>query len=91
MNKIGDRVGAVLSANQEEVRFLGYGVYEGDLIPSKEENSFLNKSVIKNPKLILDNGNTVWGFQCWWGPEEKVKEMIGNRKVILVDIENKPI
>ena len=28
MTKIGERVGVVLSMTKEEVKFLGYGVYE---------------------------------------------------------------
>jgi hypothetical protein len=73
MTKQGDRVGAIQSANSEEVMFYGYGVYEGDTIPPN--------CTISNPTIKLDNGKTVYGYECWWGPEEKVKEMIGNRKV----------
>lgn len=31
--KVGDRVGAILSATEEEVRLLGYGVYDGEHEP----------------------------------------------------------
>jgi len=34
-----------------------------------------------NPIIQLDDGNTVWGCQCMYGSENKVKEMIGDRKV----------
>lgn len=91
MPKIGDRVGAILSATQEEVRLLGYGVYEGEQIPSSEEHEVLNKHGLKNSKLKLDNNSIVWGCECWWGSEEIVKQMIGDRKVILVDIDDKDL
>ena len=37
---------------------------------------------LKNPKIRLDSGEVVWGYECWWGPEEKVTETIGDRKVL---------
>jgi hypothetical protein len=81
MAKQGDRVGAIQSANGEEVMFYGYGVYEGDTIPPNFP--------IPNPTIKLDNGKTVYGYECWWGPEEKVREMIGNRKVAEVSPDRK--
>lgn len=24
-----------------------------------------------NPKIVLDDGEVVWGAECWWGPEER--------------------
>lgn len=40
-----------------------------------------------NPRIRLDNGKTVWGCECWWGPEEAVKEKISGCNIINVDIE----
>lgn len=72
--EIGARVGAVLSATDEEVRLLGWGVYEGD------QESPLG---FPNPRIRLDDGRIVWGYQCWWGPEEKMKtKFIEGRRVI---------
>lgn len=28
----------------------------------------------ENPRIKLDNGGYCWGFECWWGPEDKTKE-----------------
>lgn len=40
-----------------------------------------------NPKIELDNGDIVWGYQCWWGPEEKWSdEYIRGREVKEVSI-----
>lgn len=61
MRKIGDRIGAVLSANKETVNLLGYGIYAEDEIPP---NGILHIIGAKNPKLQLDNGKMVWGYQC---------------------------
>lgn len=72
--KIGDRVGAIMSADSEKVELFGYGVYSGDVeIPGLP---------FKNPEIKLDNGRVVRGYECWWGPEDKVKAMIGTKKVI---------
>lgn len=28
----------------------------------------------ENPRIKLDNGGYVWGFECWWGPEEGARK-----------------
>lgn len=48
MRKVGNRIGAVLSANKETVELLGYGM------------------------------------------ENEVRKMVGNRKIVIAAIENKP-
>lgn len=77
--KIGDRVGAILKADAERVHLLGYGVYRGRDIPPDE---MMQELGIDNPKIQLDDGRVVWGYQCWWGPEEKVKDQIGGRVIV---------
>lgn len=74
--KVGDRAGAILSTNDTEVRLLGYGVYDGYVM--HPEHGF------ENPRITLDDGRHVWGMECWWGPEEKIKQMIGTRTVVNV-------
>jgi len=81
MSKINDRVGAIQSANADEVRFFGYGKYVGTKIPCR---GFLQEAQIPNPCIVLDNGKKVYGFECWWGDAEKIKKMIGDRTVIEV-------
>jgi hypothetical protein len=83
--KIGDRVGAVQKSNAETVCLFGYGEYIGDSIPTR---GFLGTVGIENPTIRLDNGQVVYGFECWWGSEEKVKSMIGDRKIEIVSMEN---
>jgi hypothetical protein len=78
-HNIGDRIGAILSADGSTVNLLGYGVYAGDEIPP---TGFAHDAGIKNPKLQLDNGKVVWGQECWWGSEQAVKNSIGDRVVV---------
>ena len=34
------------------------------------------KAILLNPKIRLDNGDIIWGCECWWAPEEHVKKML---------------
>jgi len=82
MSKIGDKVGAFISTDPETKKlfFLGYGIYEGDTIPSKEARGFLAEGLREygrpNPTLKLENGDTVYGCECWWGAEARIKQQI---------------
>ena len=68
---VGTRIGALLTYDSDTCLFLGYGVYEGDFIPPTTVGG-LNKG-FPNPRLKLDNGETVWGCEVWWGPEAEMK------------------
>lgn len=89
MTQIGSRIGAILGSDDKQVQFLGYGTYEGEEIPPPEVGGF--NIGAPNPKLKLDNGSTVWGCECWWGSEAKIKaklerwEKTGLR-IVTVDI-----
>ncbi len=105
---IGTRVGAILSVEDNVVRFLGYGVYEGNFeypgtaMKSFEEThpSFLQtwtpeqldearqlfNAFRYNPRIKLDNGDVVWGRECWWAPEEEVKERLEGQTIIMCKI-----
>ncbi len=72
MHKAGDRVGALLNAHDGVVEFLGYGVYEGDFPLPKEAAGFNFGQ--ENPRIKLDNGDIVYGCECWWGTEKEFKE-----------------
>ena len=77
MPNAGDRVGAIQKANSTTVHLYGYGVYDGDI--EHPVHGF------PNPRITLDNGKVVWGFECWWASEEGVRKMIGTREVIHVE------
>lgn len=97
---VGARVGAILSADKSEVRLLGYGVYEGMHVPPMapfgytwEEFDEIAKEVGRsnvehptNPRIRLDDGSVVWGQECWWGDEERVRKEIGGRRVVMVTL-----
>lgn len=38
----------------------------------------------QNPLLKLDNGDQVWGRECWWGDEDVVRERIADAPIIHV-------
>lgn len=97
---VGARVGAVLKATPVEVHLLGWGVYDGEHEPpfgpfgmSKAELERMKACGEvrpdfhwSNPRITLDDGKVVWGAQCWWGPEAKVREIIGDRVVVLAEV-----
>lgn len=86
---VGDRVGAILSSDDKKVYFLGYGVYEGDVIPEEGIGGtvgILRKFKRKNPAIKLDNSQRVYGAECWFGPEEWVKKQLEGREMVMVDI-----
>lgn len=88
--QLGDRVGAIESADDETVRLYGYGVYLGEEVPPAGIQLWgldLCELGHRNPKIQLDGGKVVWGCECWWGSEAKIKQSIGKRKVICVDID----
>ena len=88
--QIGDRVGAIASANKDEICLYGYGQYMGDVVPPAEITCMgisLAELGHANPKILLDSGQVVWGCECWWGPESKIKESISGRRVVMKNIE----
>lgn len=78
MTEIGDRVGAIQSADETTVQFFGYGVYDGRI-----DNPDLG---FPNPRITLDNGTQVWGYECWWGPEDHIRAKIGSREIVIVPV-----
>lgn len=84
MNKPGMRVGAISHAEKDgTVYVFGFGVYEGDFVPDEDAagmGPLLREAEMTNPKIKLDNGDVVWGCECWWGPEDVVKEKIAAYK-----------
>lgn len=95
MTKIGERVGAILDGDYEKIEFLGYGTYQGNQIP-KEGFGIMAEGCrnqgIENPCIHLDSGKVVYGCECYWGPEDQIKNHIDhykerNLQVIEVDID----
>jgi hypothetical protein len=78
------RVLAIRDANKTEINIYGYGKYEGD-----EPCPMMGG--IRNPKIVLDNGDVVWGCECWWGDVEKAEQELqlrtGKRRINIVTVE----
>jgi hypothetical protein len=96
--EIGQRVVAMESADDKVVRIFGYGVYETDVPCASlfsfgpedddmdaELRAFLESAGGTTPQIRLDNGQTVLGSQCHWGPEgEAFKTWVGERTIEVV-------
>ena len=91
MRKKGDRVGAICGNNEGVIEFFGYGTYEGNEIPPKGIKFFgvdLYEAEHRNPKIVLDDGSVVWGCECWFGDETRVKKVLEGKVVKIVKIED---
>jgi hypothetical protein len=94
--EIGTKVGAVLSAEDGVVHFLGWGVYGGDVVPEDRGighvATSLHNAKLRNAKILLENGKVVYGCECWWGKEKAIQVAI-NRwrrygyKIVDMDID----
>jgi hypothetical protein len=90
MTEIGARVGAISHTDDDgKVYFFGFGTYQGTAVP-EEAVGWMAEAArevgLKNPKIVLDNGEVVYGCECWWGAEERVKEQLANKEVVPVSI-----
>ena len=90
--KVGERIGAIFGSNKDEVKFLGYGIRLEDEIPVKGVTMMgidMNEIGRTNPTLLLDNGDKVYGCECWWGSEEQVKKTLDadDRPTVIVDMQ----
>jgi hypothetical protein len=79
------RVLALESSNGKTIRVYGEGTLLGSKTPDAEPFKSLN---LKNPCILLDSGKYVWGYQCWWGELEKMKDTYKDYKVEKVEVLN---
>jgi len=71
------------------VEFLGYGTYEGDFVPDADAGGLAAdccEAKARNPRIRLDNGDVVWGGECWWGPEESFRKNMEEYKAMGYEI-----
>lgn len=92
MDKIGSRIGAILSlnGNKKQVELIGYGTYAGDEVPPAGTagiGAVLHEVGITTPKLVLDDGQVVWGCECWWGPEDELKGRIQDDGLEIIPVD----
>lgn len=71
------RIGAFQQIKNGVMHFYGFGVYEGDHYNDEVGGA--------NPRLKLDSGHVLWGYQCWWGSEDKITKQMEKCVVIKVD------
>ena len=94
-SKPGDRVYAVESYKDGVVRAYGPGVYAGSqMLPDGTKTCFGvvgkdGQPAFLNPKIDLDNGDVVWGCQCWWGPEEMILKEFEGEVIEIVPVPGK--
>lgn len=73
----GERVGAIQSFQDGHLQIFGYGVFEGEVIPEEGLDGmlgYLHEVGVRNPCILLDSGERIYGAECWWGPEEDIKQ-----------------
>ncbi len=81
------KVFAVASANKDKVLAFGFGDYVGDEVPPPEIMGPFGAVPTPNPKIVLDNGEVIWGCECWWGPaenEEVINKWLKGRELVLI-------
>lgn len=70
----GEKVIAVLNydVQTKTINMIGEGTYVGDEIPDGAAGL---ASLVRgtNPKIVLDDGQVVWGCECWWGAKADVQ------------------
>lgn len=79
--KQGDRVGAILESKEGTIKFLGFGEYKGEEIPPETAGGLapvVSEMGKVNPKIELDNGDVVWGCECWWGSEDQIQKYLND-------------
>lgn len=82
--EVGNRIGIILKLDNRKRNcfFLGYGIYEGKFIPPENVPSKKGKTLYREHKecckLLCDDGNTYWDFECWFMTEEMFKEVFVN-------------
>jgi hypothetical protein len=89
MVKVGERIGAVMKAKEGVVHLFGYGVRIEDKVPPANAGGFgslLHEVGAPNCCLRLDNGDEIFGCECWWGDEESIKKRFANYTVVQASI-----
>lgn len=99
MAEPGDRVGAVSHSKDGTVYIFGYGTFVGRVKRSEVDDApepagdigkMVTEAGVSNPLIRLDSGKYVWGCECWWGPEAKVRERLAHAdEVHEVDIDER--
>lgn len=76
---------AIRDGKNKVLNIYGKGILIENQIPNIEP---FNKLNVQNPCIKLENGKYIWGYQCWWGPTDKVKSKYKDYKFNIVPVEN---
>ena len=63
----GTRVCIIQDCRKSPTATGATGVYEGHF--PIDGDGFLN------PRICLDNGDIIWGAECWWSPVDEMPEL----------------
>lgn len=94
--KIGQRVGAFLTSEEQEnmIYLFGFGEYigEGEFEVSEVSNNKFIQHInpfngMLCPKIKLDNGSIIYGNECIFGDEIKIKQFLKNKQVKKIDVD----
>lgn len=77
-------------AADEELRAAAQRIAEEQARPIEERAAALTRTMLNNPRVDLDEGGHVWGYECWWGPEERFAEFAKGRTVNTVGAPERP-
>ena len=91
MPEIGTRIVAMKSGDDEHIYVFGHGVYEGIFPPPPYLMTSIGPVMANNPRIKLDNGEVVWGAECWWGSEDGWEDNLKDwapRTVVEVSVED---
>lgn len=86
--KKGDRAGAILGHGDGVVMLIGYGTYLGMQYPLEAAGGraeMLRKGNHKSPAIKLDDGQVVYGCECWWASEDQIRRAISSHPELRVD------
>lgn len=86
------RVGQKMTTEQRDA-FISMGTAAVIEDRAADLNTRVDKllhSALSNPCILLDSGKRVWGRECWWGPEDIVKDQLAKADqstIVIVDID----
>lgn len=83
---VGSRVGAILDLHDGKARFFGYGILIDEEVPhgAGGMGSLLAEIGVRNPTILLESGEKVFGCECWWASEERVRKMLEGTTITMV-------
>ena len=85
---VGTRVKLVSHIDDDTIYCFGYGIYEGfkrpcdfpkDQRPAGLLGQILVENEHDNPCIKMDDGNYIWGCECWWGEAEDLEAIFATQ------------